>query len=153
MELLYLASLEALKGALIKDYSSEFGYCQRYGRLHDKQLRSKLLDKKEELEDFASTLSLTNTMQTLKRISKGKWLLSVFCEELEKSIQNLPAECGIAPVTSCQMCISQAENSCLYRLLEGINHKSMRSIAQRASSNSELGYIRSRVDSMYSKVA
>lgn len=80
-------------------------------------------------------------------------MLSVFCEELEKSIKNLPDECGTDPVNSCQMCISQAENSCLYRLMEGLTHKSMRSIAQRVTTSSEFEYIRERVSSMYSIVA
>ena len=153
MELLYIASLEALKGALISDYNSEFGYCQNYGRLKDNPLAIKLYEKKSELEDFALTLSLTRNLETLKKICKGKWLLGVFCEQLEKLIKNLPEQCGTDPVKSCQMCISRAENSCLYRLMEGLSHKSMRSIAQRVTTSPELEYIRERVSSMHSKVA
>ncbi|MDP2635105.1 MULTISPECIES: DUF4435 domain-containing protein [unclassified Pseudoalteromonas] len=153
MELLYIASLDALKGALKSDYTSDFGYCQGYGRLKDHNLASKLYAKKDDLEEFAVQLSLSSNLETLKKICKGKWLLSVFCEELEKSIKSLPDECGTDPVSSCQMCISQAENSCLYRLMEGFTHKSMRSIAQRVTTTSELQYIRERVNTMYSLVA
>lgn len=54
MELLYIASLEALKGAVDSGYSSEFGYCQKYGRLKDVGLEERLRAKKNELFEFAS---------------------------------------------------------------------------------------------------
>lgn len=153
MEILYIASLEALKGAVTPGYATEFGYCQNYGRLKDVVLKTKLYAKKNELDEFASHLSLTSGLETLKKISKGKWLISVFCEELERVVKNLPNECGTDPVSSCQMCISQAENSCLYRLMDGLTHKSMKSIAQRITTSNELDYIRERVNQMHSQVA
>lgn len=153
MELLFLASLEALKGALDSSYSADFGYCQKYGRLKDVGLASRLRDKKDELYSFASTLSLSDDLDSLKKIAKGKWLLSIFCEELERAIKNLPEQCGVDPIKKCQMCVSEVENSCLYRISEGFSHKTMREIAKQQYDTNETSYIRERVAAIARRVA
>ncbi|WP_421184842.1 DUF4435 domain-containing protein [Aeromonas enteropelogenes] len=145
MEILYLASLDALKGALDRNYSSDFGYCQTYGRLKDQNLSEKLINKKNDLYSFAAEHSISSDLDSLKKICKGKWLLSMFCEELERSIKKLSSECGVSPVTVCQMCVIEAKSSCLYRLSEGFTHKTMREIAKQVCNSTELSYIKKRV--------
>ncbi|MDP2507175.1 DUF4435 domain-containing protein [Oceanobacter sp. 3_MG-2023] len=153
MELLFLASLEALKGALDSNYFADFSYCQKYGRLKDIGLASRLRDKKNELYSFASTLSLSDDLDSLKKIAKGKWLLSIFCEELERVIKNLPEQCGVDPIKKCQMCVSEVENSCLYRISEGFSHKTMREIAKQQYDTNEISYIRERVATIARRIA
>lgn len=153
MDILYLASLDALRGSLERDYDSDFGYCQKYGRLKDQSLVERLINKREELTEFSLRHSLDHNLDTLKKISKGKWLLSVFCEELEKKMRDLPSTCGEGPVIKCQMCANEVENSCLYRFSEGFTHKVMREIARKQHSVSELSYIRGKVATLASKAA
>ena len=152
MELLYLASLEALKGSLDSGYNSEFKYSYEYGRLKDNVLSEKIIGKKMELINFASSLSLSHDLESLKKVCKGKWLLSYFCEELEKSLKKLSDECKGGVVPQCQMCAKGICNSCMYRMFHAFSHKQMREIAKQVTDSNELLYIKDKVRGLNNKV-
>lgn len=152
MELLYIASLEALKGSLDSNYTAEFKYSYEYGRLKDNVLFEKIIGKKIELMEFALSLSLSHDLKSLKKICKGKWLLSYFCEELEKSLKKLSNECKSGVVPQCQMCVKGVCNSCMYRMLNAFSHRQMREMAKQVTGSNELVYIKDKVRSLNHKV-
>ena len=152
MEVMFLASLEALKGAVDQSYSAEIGYSAKYGRMKDQNLIQKLEQKKNELYEFSMSIGISNNLSDLKKICKGKWLLCIFCEELEKTVLTLPDFCGKDEVVACKMCFREIKNSCMYRIHEGFSHKTMREIIRNSYRSEEMKYIRTRALSMGSAV-
>jgi hypothetical protein len=145
---LYLYSLEALKGATDSTYDSDFSYSYKYGRIKDPVIKQKMDIKKTPLMTYAHSLGITECINSLKKISKGKWLLSYFCEQLEKIFQNLPSDCNNSHIEKCQFCINEALNKCQYKLKEGITHITIKSFALEEVEGAELNYIRSRLEIM-----
>ncbi|ROO03841.1 hypothetical protein BK673_24495 [Pseudomonas fluorescens] len=113
---LYYVSLEALKKSCVADYSSLFGYKQSIKAIKHQNLHIQVLEKKEELDSFASTLGITCTFENLLLICKGKWLADTFGDQLYESIAKLPALCAEAKIPQCQLCKAQdPQNKCLYK--------------------------------------
>lgn len=123
---LYLASLEALKGAVDDTYQSEFGYADGYGRLNDYSLVQRLTSKQTALLAFADTHGLSSTIESMKRIVKGKVLLDGFCSELKKFVEALPGTCGTDDIPQCDYCVSGLHKKCCYRMKQGVTEKSLR---------------------------
>lgn len=145
---LYLYSLEALKGATDSTYTSAFSYSYKYGRIKDPVIKQKISIKKASLMAYADSLGITECIDSLKNMSKGKWLLSYFCEQLETIFQNLPNDCGNSHIEKCQFCINEALNKCQYKLKEGITNLTIKGFALEEVEGTELNYIRSRLESM-----
>ncbi len=116
---LYYFSLESLRKSLEPGYSASFSYSYSSGRIHDIQVKQEILAKQHDLDRFAASHGLTPCIDTLKGISKGKWLLDVFSFELLVSINGLQARCKESAIDSCKFCITQAFDKCLYRIKEG----------------------------------
>ena len=148
MELIYLASLEALKGSLDSSYSAEFNYSDKFGRLNDVNLSTRLYQKKNFLIDFALSLNIKYEVIHLKKFCKGKWLLEFFSKEVEESIKSLPSECGTNDVMKCRNCKSGLINNCMYRLTDGFSSRQLKELAKQVCSSSELSYIRTRVKNL-----
>tara|TARA_R110000751_G_scaffold64518_1_gene132522 strand:- start:61 stop:885 length:825 start_codon:yes stop_codon:yes gene_type:complete len=146
MELVYLASLEALRGSLDSCYSADFSYKKSFGSLKNKNLSDKIFDKKTDLLDFASNLSVNYDLESLKKICKGKVLLDFFSEELAKSLKKLPDECGVGAVQHCSMCASGIDNSCMYNLVNGFSSKQIPETSKQVYYSEELSYIKERVE-------
>lgn len=152
MELIYLASLEALKGSLDSCYSADFSYKKSFGSLKNKNLSDKIFDKKTDLLDFASSLSVNYDLESLKKICKGKVLLDFFSEELAKSLNKLPNECGVGSVQRCLMCASGVDNSCMYNLVSGFSSKQIPETSKQVYDSEELSYIKERVELLSTKI-
>lgn len=146
MELVYLASLEALRGSVDSSYSAEFSYKKDFGSLKNLNLRDKILDKRDSLLSFASSLSVNYDLDSLKKICKGKVLLDFFSEEIEKSLKRLPHECGVGSVQRCLMCASGIDNSCMYNLVNGFSNKQIPETSKQVHQSEELFYIKERVE-------
>ncbi|EKN3726133.1 TPA: hypothetical protein ACPZRY_002212 [Yersinia enterocolitica] len=144
---LYLMSLEALKGAIDKEYLAEFSYSFNEGRIIDIKNISSIRKKKTALLSFANDLGINYNLETLKRISKGKWLLFLFCYTLEKTINKLPEKCQEHKITSCRVCITDIKK-CLYKIKDGITHKTLKSILMNKVDLNEFDYIRNKLNSM-----
>ncbi|WP_440493374.1 DUF4435 domain-containing protein [Serratia sarumanii] len=146
---LFLFSLDALKGAIDPTYTSHLGYSSSEGRIVVESDITEIRKRRDALIDFAKDMRIDFNLETLKRISKGKWLLFLFCYQLEKVIKNLPSRCGGGEITSCRVCIADVEK-CLYKIKEGINHKTMRNLLINKVHFSEIDYVRRRIRELIS---
>lgn len=142
---LYYFSLEALKKALEPEYESCFSYSYNYGRTKDPKIRQELENKKEALDLFANENDLTNSLETLKRITKGKWLLDLFAIELLKAINDLQSKCHDNEISNCKPCKTGAYDKCLYRINDGYTNKSLKSLALSQPYFEDLTYIVDRI--------
>lgn len=145
---LYLYSLDALKGAINPEYTSVFKYSYNYGRIKDITIKGEVLLRRQELLEFADSLGLVQCISDLKKISRGKWLLNLFCEELEKSFKSLHEACGSHSIKTCQFCMNEAKEKCLYKIRDGITNNTIKAIAFQNTDVSELDYIRHRLSDL-----
>lgn len=116
---LYYSSLEALKKSLYPDYTSVVSYSYALGRLQNEFTKQRIDEKRSDLDCFAKSLNLNNNLDTLKMISKGKWLIELFAKELAITIDELPKLCKENLVIRCKYCVSEAHKKCL---LSGVNY-------------------------------
>lgn len=142
---LYYFSLEALKNSLDPGYSSIFSYSYTYGRMKDQVIRQSLNLKKSELDAFALQKHLSPCLDTLKSISKGKWLIDTFANELLVTIKNLPEKCRNSLISNCKSCITGSFHKCLYRINDGFTNKSVKSLALSHTKSDEFDYIVERI--------
>ncbi|MCD9530447.1 hypothetical protein [Photobacterium carnosum] len=148
---LYFFSIEALKGSLDKEYEAEVSYSFTEGRLNNNTILSnKINDKRNQLIDFAGTKNLQFNNECIKKVVKGKWLLYMFCYEFEQVLKILPNNCLDDHFDSCQFCIAETTSKCLFRMKEGITHKSIRHYAQQNCHVSNFDYIRDKLSTLAS---
>lgn len=145
---LYYISLESLKNSLEPEYESSFSYSFPSGRTSDKKTKDLILSKREELDTFASKNNLTPCLDTLKIITKGKWLIDVFSAELLNSINNLKGKCEKQIIHSCKLCVTSAYDKCLYRIRDGFTKKTIKSLALSDVEGSEFNYIIKSIKNM-----
>jgi hypothetical protein len=145
---LYYFSLEALKNSLEPEYSSIFSYSNTYGRMKDQVIRQSLNSKKSDLDVFALQNNLSPCLDTLKSISKGKWLIDIFANELLDTINNLPEKCRQSLISNCKSCITGTFHKCLYRINDGFTNKSIKSLALSNTNSDEFDYIVERISKM-----
>ncbi len=153
LNLLYLISLEALKGGIDRNYTAEVSFSSNVGRFKDPTLISRIREKEELLLSFAHSLELSFSIESMRKFVKGKWLLEVFCIEIEKVIKTLSLECSNNEFDTCQFCISEAYDKCLYKIKDGINHKVIKCHAMNFTNNSNFEYIKSKLNEMVSDAA
>lgn len=125
---LFLVSLESLKTALNEGYDSKFSYSFSEGRVFSDTDINNVRQKREELLAFAAEKNLSNSLDDLRRFSKGKWLLHYFCVKAIRAIERLKIECGTHPVKQCVMCAGNGklEQHCLYKPKDSINTKNLK---------------------------
>lgn len=146
-EMLYLFSLDALKGSLDSTYSSSFSYSFNEGRTIEQADIDKILLIKESLLSFATSKGITYDLETLKKISKGKWILFLYCYYLEKVVRKLPQYCREHKINTCRICLTDVEK-CLYKIKEGFSHKTIKSLILNRVDINELSYIKDKFSSM-----
>lgn len=145
---LYYHSLEALRNAIQRDYPTAFAYSYSSGRLKDANAKAIIQGKKQELDDFAESLQLERTIETVKSIGRGKWLIDVFSEELVCCINSLQGLCRDERIHRCLSCITAAHDKCLYRMKEGIHSNTIKSLAFSHVVGSEFDYILDRMSQL-----
>jgi hypothetical protein len=145
---LYYFSLESLQKAIDPTYAASFSYSCSPGRIRDRQTRQDVLGKKNDLDTFAASLGISPCIDTLKSISKGKWLMDVFSQELLNSINGLQEKCAENTIETCQSCISKAFDKCLYRIKEGFTKKTIESLVFANIEGAEVRYIQNRISSI-----
>lgn len=113
-ELFYI-SLEALKNACTRDYDAVLGYNDEGVKDNNRriQLYNQLANKKESLDAFATELSLS--IENLKLICKGKWLLHYYTNKAEEKIKQLSTMCRASEISQCKSCLAQNYNECYYK--------------------------------------
>jgi hypothetical protein len=139
---LYYFSLDALKNAVDPSYKSIVAFSTKPGRRKDAHTVTQLLSRKDALDAFANTLSLTSDIESLRKFVKGKWLLTAYAEELFKEIGQLVAKCKSLEIKQCCMCGLDNSSPCLYQLKGGLNKNSLYSILKEFVSVPDLDYIR-----------
>jgi hypothetical protein len=142
---LYYFSLEALKSATCPNYESIVGYSANIGRRKDLNTIAQIQAKKPELDTFAALHNLTNSLSSMKEFSKGKWLLTVFAEELFDEIGNLKQKCKSSIIQKCRMCLLDPNAACLFSLRDGFTKSALYSILLDFVENPEFNYIRDRM--------
>jgi hypothetical protein len=118
---LYYFSLEALRNAIDDEYEGELGYKHikdevfKEGRLlHDEKLYQRVINKKESLDEFAESKSLS--ISDLKKFAKGKWILHFWAHIFDTKLKLLKNACIENKITQCQMCLAGKPDKCLYRV-------------------------------------
>lgn len=145
---LYYLSLEALKNATEPGYSADFAYSFTPGRIKDANAKALIHEKKAALDSFANKLNLTKDMDTIKSIARGKWLIDVFSDELVSCIENLQGLCREQKINSCLSCVTTAYEKCLYRMKDGFNKNTIKSLAASHVMGGEFDYIVHRISEL-----
>ncbi|WDG94107.1 DUF4435 domain-containing protein [Pseudomonas chlororaphis] len=142
---LYYHSLEALKNATQAGYAADFAYSFTPGRIKDVQAKALIEAKRSELDQFADSLNITRSIDSVKCIARGKWLIDVFSDELVYCIERLQNLCRAHTINSCLSCITNAYDKCLYRMKDGFNKNTIKSLAASHVAGVEFDYIVNRI--------
>lgn len=118
-EKLYLISLEALKNACVKDYTSIVGYDDDSVKDNGRFINfvSSVETKKVELLSFASEKDITEN--DLKLICKGKWFLNHFVNKANEQIKELSTLCRNDDINMCKSCLTGNNHDCHYKYKVG----------------------------------
>ena len=146
----FLICIESLKNSLNADYESDFAYSYSEGRIFSEDDIGKVRLKRDELNSFADSLSISRDLNSLKKISKGKWLLHFFCVKTLGAAQQYKDLCGTQPVQQCVMCAGNGHSAshCLYKLKDSITTKNLKHLIMNNIWLPDFDYIRSRLNSM-----
>lgn len=141
----YYHYLESLKKALDENYSAKFSYAFPPGRLKDEVLMGAIEGKKHELDDFAATLGLDKTMETMKSIGRGKWLIEIFSWEVFRCISKREGVCANDNIRKCPSCMAASYRKCLYKIKDGINSSTIKNLTLSVVDGSDFDYISHRI--------
>ncbi len=142
---LYYYSLEALKNALIENYNSVIGYSDKPGLLYSGHHWTKIKKKKRNLDYFAKKHSLKYDLKTLKRISKGKWLVFYYSSSILNKLKTLKDACKDNKIPQCQFCKKSKHNKCLRKLNSSYNVDLIQKKLLNYYDNNELKYVNDRL--------
>jgi len=115
LSFLYYVSLEALKNSCVQDYQGSIGYSKPIKAIVNQGLHLSVLEKRDQLDAFASSLGLSCSLETILKICKGKWIGEIFSDALYQSISELPENCLKSKIPQCQCCENNEPNKCMYR--------------------------------------
>jgi hypothetical protein len=141
----YYFSLEALKAATTRGYEADFTYSESYGRMQDATKRKALADKQAVLDHFAIQVGLSNTPPQLLKICKGKWLLSLFCDEIHSVLKQFKDYCGTHESRKCDYCAAGQPTRCMFQIKDGITNRTIYSSSTENVNIAGLDYIRERI--------
>lgn len=144
----YEVSLEALKKACVRGYAAEAGYADKIRSVFQSGAYTRIMQKQEELNAYATSLNIQRTWQDLTVICKGKWLLDLFCDHLHEYISQLPHLCASNKISQCQFCTAGTSKKCLYRWRENYNSGHLRGMARGYVDLPDFTYIRGRLETL-----
>jgi len=142
---LYYFSLEALRCALDQSYIADFQYSYAIDRRKQEPTKSDVSAKSAQLDALATSLGLQRNLESLKKISSGKWLLSTFCEIAHGTLKELSSYCGAFGSERCEFCRTADSSKCTFRLKKGINSKTLYSAAPELFQITSLNYVKHRL--------
>ncbi|MPY01340.1 DUF4435 domain-containing protein [Salinivibrio sp. VYel4] len=142
---LYYFSLESLRNSVDPEYASNFSYSYSPGRIYDAKTRQAVLGKKHDLDIFASSLGVSPCINAIKGISKGKWLIDFFSQELLNSMNGLQGKCAESSIETCKSCLSETFDKCLYRIKDGFTKNTIKSLVLSNVEGAEVQYIEDRI--------
>ena len=142
---IYYFALEALKCALNEGYDAAFSYSDSCSRRKDTTLLASIESKKNELDQFGSALGIVRDMPHLKKIAKGKWLLELFCIEIQALLKAFHSHCGVGDFGRCQQCVSCNLDKCMYKPKVKLDFRAIYELAKNDGALPTLQYIRDRI--------
>ena len=72
---------------------------------------------------------------------QAKPLLDVFSGSLLETIKQLPQQCQNQQITTCRFCATRTFHKCLYRLREGINKNTIKTLVLTNTDDEAFTYI------------
>jgi len=112
IEKLYMISLEALKKSCDSKYDAITGYkpdcVENYISNIDES-------REKSLKEFSKAKKIDKNFDNMLNITKGKWLLSSFCQFYIEEVKNLKKLCKENIIKKCDRCINNLPD-CLYNL-------------------------------------
>lgn len=148
---LYYFSLEALKNACIPSYNADFRYKDEIERIEsDKQLILKLCSKYQELDSFADTYGIVFDDETMKKIVKGHWYLTIYSRSICKKIKSLHEDCRNKKITQCIYCSVGDTNQCQYKTVKNINFNDISNSLIKNYNYEEMDEVKQRILQLFS---
>lgn len=145
---LYYMSLECLKKACVRDYDSVASYKMNVQHLKNIGAFEVIVERKDSLDEFASQIGVTNDLEGLLNICKGKWLIGELSKFMICEIKNLKAKCLRNEIEKCQFCHSGNNELCLYEFENAYNEPQIANIIKRNEGYTQFGYLRERIANM-----
>lgn len=145
---LYKISLDALKNSTQRNYPNIYSYSDSYQELKNKRKLELLNEINIPLGEFESSLNLNHSIEALKKICKGKWFLSFFCEILALYINTELKNCNCDSERSpCSMCIIQNNTECLYKIKSdlAVNKDTIRTTLVAMSEHGDFSFLIQRI--------
>lgn len=144
-KLLFLASLDALKKSLNKEYSNIFSYGDSYEKLKNPEFEKKINDIKNDLEKFAQIENIVFDETSMKSIIKGKVFFDFFCNYLSKKLKSLVIDCRSLSFNKCIYCYDGRREQCLYKIRNKLSDQSIKVIIKGQFPENELNYLVSEI--------
>lgn len=142
LNLLYYPSLEALKNATVREYSTEVGYSDKLNTFIKNPLKvANIISKKNDLDTHATNFNLSKNFEDLKLFSKGKWVIECFSEEMKNILISLKENCKKGVINQCQYCESGAVDKCLYKVKPLLGNTNIASLILPFVDINETNYI------------
>lgn len=148
-EKLYYISLEALRSSCDMSYEGLVTYGKKAGSILDRKPLEELWPqielKKYELDIYAQINGIT--VNDLKYISNGKWLLHLWCNFILDRINDLSQHCG-KDLPKCDLCNSGKNDKCLWKVDVKFNNLQVKKLlcSQDYFDLNELKYIIDRIN-------
>lgn len=115
---LYYAGLESLKGRMDSSYSSIVSYDSSPEALYEENKSTnrtsmlEILDKKEELDNFAETIGVSQ--EDYRNIARGKWLLYSITSTVYNNIEKVKQQCNEGKIKQCDFCRQGKIKKCIW---------------------------------------
>lgn len=141
LDILRLASLDALRGAIDSSYSTDFGYSESFDRLKDPNLVVRIREKEADLMSFSNQLGIDQSLAAMKLITKGKVLLDAFVSSILSDLKKLNDYCGNLSIPSCGYCQGGVREKCELRIGSAINVKILKNAILSEFPEAEFSYL------------
>jgi len=142
----YYVTLEALKNAVERDYEGLIGFSDGYEKaLKNPNIRSQLMQKREELDVFASNNNLSCCcILNFGHFCKGKWHLQYFLTRIKEYAKTLSSFCG-ENIEQCPYCKVQDYSNCLYKVKSNIDISHLIAFMKSDLNNANFGSIENKL--------
>lgn len=143
-EELYYASLEALKNACTPGYDALVCYDDKAPNIFNHETKiSDILRRKSELDQFAHEKNIS--INDVKLIAKGKWLLYIYCKGVWDKIQSLYQLCSSGLINQCNYCRAGTPDNCLWKSKIHYQIGQLQNVILNYIDENEVEYIKERL--------